>query len=66
LSTLGVPDLVFERMQASVLTQLNAMLNDSVAALEILQVWLTSTKIILGRSYKKPVNVCNLSSTEVI
>ncbi|KAG0628256.1 hypothetical protein M758_1G013200 [Ceratodon purpureus] len=37
LSTLGVPDLVFERMQASVLTQLDAMLDDPVAAIEILQ-----------------------------
>jgi RNA-dependent RNA polymerase len=37
LSTLGVPDLVFERMQASVLMQLDAMLDDPVAALEILQ-----------------------------
>lgn len=37
LSTLGVPDLVFERMQESVLMQLDAMLDDPVAALEILQ-----------------------------
>lgn len=38
LSTLGVPDLVFERMQRSVLVQLDAMLDDPVAALEVLQV----------------------------
>lgn len=44
LSTLHVPDSVFERMQASVLTQLDAMLDDPVAALEILQVWPTSTR----------------------
>ena len=57
LSTLGVPDLVFERMQASVLTQLDAMLDDPVAAHETLQVRLTSTENIMSLYYKEPINV---------
>ena len=38
LSTLGIPDHVFETLQERVVTQLDAMIEDPVVALEVLQV----------------------------
>jgi RNA-dependent RNA polymerase len=38
LSTLGIADHVFENLQERVVTQLDAMIEDPVVALEVLQV----------------------------